>query len=87
MNIFKSLVPVSAFFIGAILTYFGTKEDIDHMKTMWTTAYQIGYDDGKKVSKAQYEYTSERLRQECMLLHFKEDKARRDKLGLRGLGE
>ncbi len=29
----------------------------------------------------------ETMRQECVLLHFEEDQARRDKLGMKGLGE
>ena len=73
--------------LGAILTYFATVENIDHMKSMWETAYKIGYEDGKQVTKAQYKWTDERLRQECMLLHFEEDDERRNRLGLKGLGE
>lgn len=54
---------------------------------MWETAYKIGYEDGKRVAKAQYKWTDERLRQECMLLHFEADEERRKRLGLKGLGE
>ena len=54
---------------------------------MWETAYKIGYEDGKRVTEAQYKWTDERLRQECMLLHFEEDDERRKRLGLKGLGE
>ena len=53
----------------------------------WETAYKIGYEDGKRVAEAQYKWTDERLRQECMLLHFEADEERRKRLGLKGLGE
>ena len=71
---------------GAVVTYFATVENIEHMKSMWETAYKMGYADGKKVAKAQYEWTDERIRQECMLMHFEADEERRDRLGLRGFG-
>ena len=73
--------------LGASLTYFATVENIDHMKSMWETAYKIGYEDGKRDAEAQYKWTDERLRQECMLLHFEADEERRKRLGLTGLGE
>ena len=73
--------------LGAVLTYFATVENINHMKTMWETAYKMGYGDGSKVSKARYEWTEERLRQECMLLHFEFDEKRREGLGLKGFGQ
>ena len=73
--------------LGASLTYFATVENIDHMKSMWETAYKIGYEDGKRIAEAQYKWTDERLRQECMLLHFEADEERRKRLGLTGLGE
>jgi len=66
----------------ASLTYFATVENIDHMKSMWETAYKMGYEDGKKVAEAHHKWTDERLRQECMLLHFEDDEQRRERLGL-----
>lgn len=74
-------------FASAILTYFATVSNIDHIKSMWETAYKMGYGDGKTVAEAQYVWTDEKLRQECMLLHFEADQERRERLGLKGLGE
>ncbi len=68
--------------LGAFLTYFATVENIDHMKSMWETAYKMGYGDGKQIAEAQYKWTEEKLRQECMLLHFEDDQERRERLGL-----
>ncbi len=72
---------------GAVITYFATVENINHMKSMWETAYKMGYEDGSKVAKARYEWTDERIRQECMLLHFEFDEERREDLGLKGFGQ
>jgi hypothetical protein len=47
----------------------------------------MGYEDGSKVAKARYEWTDERIRQECMLLHFEFDEERREGLGLKGFGQ
>lgn len=75
------------FILGCITSYFllyqGTNQTLD----LWKVAYDIGREDATAVAKAQYEWTDERLRQECVLLHFEADQARRDKLGLKGLGE
>ncbi len=48
---------------------------------------RIGRDDGTSVAKAQYQWTEERLSEECMLLHFEKDEKRRSNLGLKGLGQ
>tara|TARA_B100001094_G_C18024717_1_gene716966 strand:+ start:565 stop:810 length:246 start_codon:yes stop_codon:yes gene_type:complete len=67
----------------AFLTYYATVNNIDHMKSMWETAYKMGYGDGNKIAEAQYKWTEEKLRQECMLLHFEDDQERRERLGFK----
>jgi len=75
------------FILGCITSYFLLYQGTNQVFDLWKVAYDIGREDATAVAKAQYEWTEERLRQECVLLHFEEDQARREKLGLKGLGE
>ena len=75
------------FILGCITSYFLLYQGTNQVFDLWKVAYDIGREDATAVAKAQYEWTEERLSEECMLLHFEKDEKRRSKLGLKGLGQ
>tara|TARA_R100001510_G_C7584804_1_gene156508 strand:+ start:481 stop:738 length:258 start_codon:yes stop_codon:yes gene_type:complete len=75
------------FILGCITSYSLLYQGTAEVFELWEVAYDIGRKDGTDVAKAQYEWTDERLRQECVLMHFEADQKRREKLGLKGIGE
>ena len=75
------------FILGCSVSYLLLYQGREEIHDLWKVAYKIGKDDGTSVAKAQYQWTEERLSEECMLLHFEKDEKRRSKLGLKGLGQ
>ena len=62
---------------GGLFVYFTLDVSKQQLHEVWQTAYQKGYDDGGNVSRAEFYWSKERLRAECMLLHFDEDVKRK----------
>ena len=73
------MINAFAFIFGGLFVYFTLDVSQQHLHQVWQTAYEKGYDDGGNVSRAEFYWSKERLRAECMLLHFDEDEKRRKK--------
>lgn len=62
---------------GGTFVYFTLDVSKQQLHQVWQTAYEKGYDDGGAVSRAEFYWSEERLRAECMLLHFNDDEKRK----------
>ena len=62
---------------GGAFVYFTLDVSKQQLHQVWQTAYEKGYDDGGAVSRAEFYWSEERLRAECMLLHFNDDEKRK----------
>ena len=71
------MINVLTFILGGVLVYFTLDISQQNLHQIWQTAYEKGYDDGGAVSRAEFYWSEERLRAECMLLHFDEDEEKR----------
>jgi hypothetical protein len=71
------MINVLTFILGGVFVYFTLDISQQNLHQIWQTAYEKGYDDGGAVSRAEFYWSEERLRAECMLLHFDEDEEKR----------